>query len=224
VFDHRDNEPGTVAEQIDDSEQELKREIIEFVKMITWFLVLFFVLKTFVIEVYEVQGPSMLPTLETDDRILVFKLPSRLSRWRLFSGLEPLDPGDIVVFDNPEDVSKRYVKRVVAKGPPRRLDNTVVAQENDPDAASGPRVSVVISEGAVFVNNQRVPKDLLPDDSAKHLAHVDEVLLAPGEFYVLGDNLAVSKDSRSFKAVDRDLVVGKAVLRIWPLTKFGLLR
>ena len=54
--------------------QEAKREMVEFVKMVVWFLLLFLVLRGFVIEGYEVQGPSMEPTLYEQERILVFKL------------------------------------------------------------------------------------------------------------------------------------------------------
>ena len=48
---------------------EVRREIVEFVKVVVWFLVLFFMLRFFVIEGYEVQGPSMEPTLLNGERI-----------------------------------------------------------------------------------------------------------------------------------------------------------
>jgi signal peptidase I len=48
-------------------------------------------------------------------------------------------------------------------------------------------------------------------------------LLDAGEYYVLGDHRSVSKDSRSFEAVEEDQIIGRAVLRIWPLSSFGLL-
>ena len=59
----------------------IKAEFTELVKMVVWFLVLFFFLKWAVIEGYEVQGPSMEPTLWNNERILVFKLPHKLSQW-----------------------------------------------------------------------------------------------------------------------------------------------
>ena len=51
-----------------------------------------------------------------------------------------------------------------------------------------------------------------------------ELWLGPGEVYVLGDNRRLSKDSRSFNAINDDTVIGKAVLRFWPLSKFSFLQ
>ena len=103
---------------VDQPEANAKREVREFVKMIAWFLLLFFTLKTFVIEGYEVQGPSMEPTLVDKERILVFKLPHKLSQWGPFSGIDAIGTGDIIVFDSRDDADKRYVKRVIAHGGP----------------------------------------------------------------------------------------------------------
>ena len=66
----------------------IKAEFTELVKMVVWFLVLFFFLKWTVIEGYEVQGPSMEPTLWNNERILVFKLPHYLSR--AFTSYQPI--------------------------------------------------------------------------------------------------------------------------------------
>lgn len=42
-----------------------------------------------------------------------------------------------------------------------------------------------------------------------------------GKYLVLGDNRPISKDSRSIGLIDEEDIVGKAVLRIWPITKIG---
>lgn len=203
--------------------KELKAEIKEFAKLIAWFLVLFLVVKTYVIEAYEVQGPSMRPTLDTGERILVLKLPHYLSQWRVFSGLDAIQPGDIIVFDSPDDAGKRYVKRVLAEGPPRRRDNTVGAEQNGVRMGEQP-VSVRIEEGRIYVNNQRIETDHLRQEDLDATDNAPEVLLGPGEYYVVGDNFHRSKDSRSFRAVQEDRIIGKAVLRFWPLSKFGFVR
>jgi signal peptidase I len=51
-----------------------------------------------------------------------------------------------------------------------------------------------------------------------------ETLLTTGKYFVLGDNRPVSKDSRNFDAIDEEDIIGKAVLRFWPLNRFSLLR
>jgi signal peptidase I len=48
--------------------------------------------------------------------------------------------------------------------------------------------------------------------------------LKAGQYYVMGDNRPVSKDSRIIGPVDDSKIIGKAVLRFWPLSRFGLLR
>src|SRR5690606_30289992 len=97
--------------------QEVKHEVAELVKLVALFLAIFIGLKAFVLEGYEVQGPSMSPTLEDRERILVWKLPHKLHQLSLFSWIEPFDRSDIVVFNSSVEPSKRYIKRVVAKGP-----------------------------------------------------------------------------------------------------------
>ncbi len=203
--------------------QDVKREVIEFVKMVLWFLVLFFVLKSYVVEGYEVQGPSMQPTLENQERILVLKLPHVLSRYSWFSGIQAVKPGDVIVFTSTDDANKRYVKRVIAEG-------THPTSANVAEAGGKPgtddRVAVLIKRGELFVNNRRVDETYLPEEIKEPFepGESDQASLKPGEYYVLGDNRGVSKDSRSFGPIDDDKIIGKAILRFWPLSKFSLIR
>ncbi|MFA6244743.1 MAG: signal peptidase I, partial [Candidatus Hydrogenedentales bacterium] len=106
--------------------QESRREVLAFVKTVAGFLLLFLLLKSYVVEGYEVQGTSMEPTLMNEERILVFKLTHVLSQSTWFSGIEALQTGDIVVF-NSADTQERYVKRLIAKGPKPDASNTVNA-------------------------------------------------------------------------------------------------
>ena len=200
--------------------QELKREILDFVKLIVWFLIIFLGLRTYVIEGYEVQGPSMTPTLENNERILVLKLPHILSQYSLFSGMTAIETGDIVVFDSPDAAKKRYVKRVIGVGPEAQDPGIVAATS---EHAEPNKVPVVFQHGTVYVNNVKVDEPYLTEE-AKMSPDVDKLELAPGEYYVLGDNRRVSKDSRSFHAIDEDQIIGKAVLRFWPPNKISLLR
>jgi signal peptidase I len=135
------------------NKQEAKREFIELLKMALVFLLVFWVMKTFVIEGYEVQGESMFPTLEDRDRILVFKLPHELSKITLFGFIQPFDDSDIIVFEG--EGNKRYVKRVIAHNP-RLSGNRVNAKLMDDAADSEPIVKVEYDRGVVRVNNWQI--------------------------------------------------------------------
>ena len=216
-------EPG--VDSAASARQEVRREVVEFVKMIVWFLVLFFMVKTYVIEGYEVQGPSMIPTLQDRERILVFlKLPQKLSQFRLFRNWEPLRPGDVVVFDSPVEANKRYVKRVIAHGSREFSTNTVAAQKTD---AAPPADSVLVrfDHGSVYVNNKKIEEPYLKPEERPLADNSSDVRwLGPGDYYVLGDNRVVSKDSRSFGAINDERVIGRALLCFWPPSKIRLLR
>lgn len=203
--------------------QEVKREIVEFVKLVAWFLVLFIALKTYVIEGYEVQGPSMIPTLRDEERILVLKLPHIVSRWSIFGDYEAIDEGDVIVFRSPDGSGKRYVKRVIAKGPKGQGLNTAGAAKEG--ANEGDTVIVSVDRGSVYVNNKLIEEDYISESVREADESTDlERVLYPGTYYVMGDNRTVSKDSRSFGEIADERIIGRAVLRFWPLHKISLLR
>jgi signal peptidase I len=196
---------------------EIRREIYDFLKMVVYFLLLFVCLRFFVVEGYEVQGPSMEPTLQNGDRILVFKLPHKLAQAGFLDFLTPIHENDIVVFESLEDASKRYVKRVIAMGP--RGSRAVRAAHTD-EGISENAVSVRIERGTVYVNNQRIDELYLPDD-LRFRSSARTTYLQENEFYVMGDNRDVSKDSRSFGPIGDKDIIGKAVFRFWPLSRLS---
>jgi len=205
-------------EQQAHSRQEMKREVVEFVKMIVWFLLLFFIVKTYVVEPFEVQGPSMVPTLKDRERILVLKLPHILSQLPLFHRMQPITAGDIVIFDSPVESNKRYVKRVIASGP-AEAGNTVSAEDGQIPKED---VTLQVDRGSVFVNNQRVTESYLPE-GIDFTDSVPETHLGPGDYFVMGDNRRISKDSRSFGAINNDRIIGQALLCFWPPSSIRLI-
>jgi signal peptidase I len=106
--------------------------------------------------------------------------------------------GDLVVFKNPWDGGQNVIKRVVA--------------------TEGERVA--IKAGRVLVNGRELGEPYLTHP-ADHDATEDraEEVLAPGRIFVLGDNRVASLDSRKFGPIETRLIVGRAVLALWPPRK-----
>ncbi len=106
--------------------------------------------------------------------------------------------GDVVAFQHDGITPEPYIKRVVG--------------------LPGDRIR--IDRGTVYVNGAALSEPYVQfrDDRS-----VPETTVPPDSVYVLGDNRAVSEDSRVFGAVpDRELI-GKAVAGIWPLASIGSL-
>jgi signal peptidase I len=212
--------PESPGDQTSTDKHELRREILDFVKLVVWFLIIFLGLRAYVVEGYEVQGESMEPTLDNNERILVLKLPHKLAQWGIFGGINAVEPGDVVVFDSPDSAGKRYVKRVIAMGPPAKGGGSQAAHAATENSQ---RIQVVYDRGDVYVNNHKLDEPYLTENS-RITPDRQEVAIGAGEYYVLGDNRTVSKDSRSFEAVDDSAIIGKAVLRFWPPSKISLIR
>ena len=149
----------------------------------------------FIIFLYQpvkVEGTSMMPTLDDQERVFINKFVYKL---------EPIEPGDVVVFRYPRDTAKSYIKRVVA--------------------VAGDRVK--IEDGVVFVNGHRLREPYVPD-AYEDVRSYPETVVPPHCYFVLGDHRNLSNDSRDFGPVDEDFIYGKAVFGYWPMAKLGKLR
>ena len=163
-----------------------------------------------------VEGVSMLPTLEDGDVLLVDRLGPRL---------QPPARGDIVLVLQPNGVPA--VKRVIGiPGDSLEIDG---AHRDAGDPI--PHPAVLVRPGGrggwlelrePYLEPGWVRPDFCCDAAGRDAGPVPRpVTLAPGEFFVLGDNRNVSKDSRSFGLVRQDRVLGRVLLRYWPPRRAG---
>ncbi len=139
-----------------------------------------------------VEGTSMQPRLHDNDRLVINKFVYRF---------ESIQHGDVVVFRYPGDLSKSYIKRVIAL----------------------PGDTLRIDDGVVSVNGKRLPEPYVPSRFEDGRSVAEETIPA-GAYWVMGDHRSISSDSRDFGPVPRDLIYGKAAFIYWPTDGLGAVR
>jgi signal peptidase I len=151
------------------------------------------ILRTFVVQTFYIPSESMTPTLQVNDRVIVDKLSYQFH-----------DPHrkDLIVFTTPPNVSRQFkdlVKRVIG--------------------LPGDRVEA--HDGHVFVNGKQLDEPYLAEGTTTK--DFGPITVPPGHYWVMGDNRGFSEDSRIFGPIAGSTIVGRAFLRIWPLSRFGFL-
>ncbi len=160
----------------------------------------------FVVQSYQVDGQSMEPTLQDNDRLIVDKWQrswARITHNDYFP-----NRGDIIIFnqgglDFVGSASKQLIKRVIGL----------------------PGERVVVANGKVTVFNKESPEGFNPDVSGGYklsttiTAGSVDITLGDDEIFVSGDNRANSEDSRYFGPIKANQIVGKLGFRIVPLDK-----
>jgi signal peptidase I len=156
----------------------------------------------FVVQPVKVEGTSMQPRLENDERIFVNKFEYNFTS---------IKRGDIIVFWFPEDPSKSFIKRVI--GLP---DDTV---DMDPS-------------GQIIINGHPIEEAYLAPErnqaarsrwNQSQFTSGGRVRVKAHYYFVMGDNRDQSNDSRSWGLVPEKYIYGKAMFRYWPLTRIGTL-
>lgn len=167
-------------------------------------------LTAFVFQSYEVDGPSMETTLQNRDRLIVWKVPRTISR--LTKNEAVPSRGDVIVFvkhglyeDGGTGAEKQLIKRVVGI----------------------PGDRVVVADGNITVYNSEHPEGFNPDQEHEFTSRIVQptpgevdTTVGAGEVFVVGDNRQNSLDSRTFGTISTHDIVGKMVLRIFPIGGF----
>lgn len=165
------------------------------------------VLMMFVIQSYEVDGPSMESTLQNHDRLIVLKLPRTVARIT-HNAYQP-NRGDVIIFNEPDstdpssasNTNKQLIKRVIGL----------------------PGDHIVVSQGVLTVYNKAHPKGYTPDTSLPYGKVISstpgdiDMEVPAGQIFVCGDNRSNSFDSRYFGTVPLKNVIGKLLMRVYPV-------
>lgn len=176
-----------------EGEVNIVKEVVGMVVYIGVILLMVFLIHTFVGERTTVDGKSMYDTLDDADSLWLDKLSYRLHDPERF---------DIVVFPVPDEGF--YIKRIIGMpGETVRIDE----------------------DGVIYIDDRPLDEDygyeaINPDEIGRA---GEGVVLGEDEYFVMGDNRNHSLDSRFEEVgnISRDRLRGKAVLRMWPLSRFG---
>ena len=173
--------------------------------------VIIFLLVRSVVQNFKVEGQSMEPSLHNGQYLLINKavywrigenVASRLFPKAVPDGdavyvFRGPQRGDIIVFRYPKDLSRDFIKRVIAL----------------------PGDTVEIKEGHVYVNNSQLDEGYLTDQP-----HYSEAAqkIPPAQYFVLGDNRNASSDSHVWGLVPEENIIGKAWVTYWPVDQLGI--
>lgn len=200
---NQDEENTEAQEQVEQNKLETARKIVSTVSLFLAAPLFALVLILFVIQSYEVDGPSMQQTLQNNDLLIVNKLPKT---WSRITG-NPYIPerGEIIIFTKNEGLgSRQLVKRVIAL----------------------PGEHVIIKDSEVTVFNSQNMSGFNPDENPVYSqtflpptqGNID-LTVPDGKVFVLGDNRSNSLDSRSFGPIDAEEIVGNLGIRLFPLSE-----
>lgn len=186
----------------------LINELLSFLEVAFISMFIMSLIFTYIFRMSTVNGISMENTLHDGERLLTYSL-----------GYEPQD-GDIVVIYCEHNVLLDENREVFSiKGMNKVLVKRVIA-------TGGQTLDIDFERGAVYVDG-----NLIDEPYITGLTHMDggaftdqyPITIPEGYVFVMGDNRAVSKDSRYSEVglIPLDDIIGKAVLRLYPLNKFG---
>lgn len=166
----------------------------ENLQIVTIALGLAILIRAFVAEPRFIPSDSMLPTLQIGDRVVVEKV---------LYYLHPPTMGDIVVFAPPEKLQEQgftqdqaFIKRIIGL----------------------PDQTVAVKKGLVYVNDKPLVE--------KYIAEPPKYQWGPyrvpeNQYFVMGDNRNNSNDSSRWGFLPQKNIIGRAVVRFWPLERIG---
>jgi signal peptidase I len=170
------------------------RQAIEWGILIVGALLIALLIKTFLFQAFYIPSASMEPTLKVHDRVLVNKLSYHL---------HSVHRGDIVVFKAPPEERTAQIKDLVKR---------VIGLPGDTIEARG---------GHVYIDDRLLSEPYLPKGTITN--DLPKETVPANSYFMMGDNRTESSDSRVFGPIKRSALIGRAFVRMWPLTHLGFL-
>lgn len=210
--------PASPLNEHDESEEVygVGRFLWEIAKVLLLAFAIIVPIRVFLFQPFFVQGASMKPSFQDGEYLIIGELGYKktdvgLGGARLFS-VDPsreLHRQEVAVFRPPllGNSGQFFIKRIIGL----------------------PGETVELRAGKVIIHNAVHPEGFVLDESAYLHPSLQtlvvgssaphSVTLGNDEYFVMGDNRMESHDSRAFGPVNKDLVIGKVLLRAWPVDR-----
>lgn len=179
---------------------------IEIVKIFILAIVVILPIRMFLFQPFFVQGASMEPNFEDGQYLIINELGYKETDLRVAKvhSFKEISRGEVIVFRYPLNPKQFFIKRVIG--------------------LPGERIKV--SKGFVYIYNEVNPNGFKLEEN-----YLPEGLLTKGdndyaikedEYFVMGDNRNHSSDSRMWGPIKDNNVIGRVLLRAWPLNSAEL--
>mgnify|MGYP001579814775 CR=1 FL=1 len=168
------------------------REIVKFTLIAIAIVV---PIRLYVAQPFIVKGPSMHPTFASGEYLIVDELTYHFKKPKR---------QDVIVFRYPYNPTRTYfIKRIIGL----------------------PDETLSVKDGKLTVINKENPKGITFDDPHAFISQNRRddftITLGPKEYFVMGDNRSESSDSRTWGSLEEKFIVGRPILRLFPLSKIS---
>ncbi len=187
--------PENLNQETPKEEQPKENFLKEIVKFTLIALVIVIPIRKFVAQPFIVSGGSMDPTFATGQYLIVDQLS--------YDFKNPVR-GEVIIFRYPRDPQTFFIKRIVGL----------------------PGETLTMDSGKVIIKNNENPKGFILDENYLTKEHRTSdtftITLGSNEYFVMGDNRPQSSDSRAWGPLESKFIVGRALFRLFPLSKISV--
>lgn len=151
-------------------------------------------IRMFIAQPFVVSGESMIPTFHDGEYLIVDEISYLMGN---------IHRGDIVIFRYPGDTKRFFIKRIIGL----------------------PNEKITVTNGTVTITNKEHPEGFKLTEPYVNEKEFEGSTYETGndQYFVMGDNRNRSSDSRYWGVLPRNLMVGRAYLRLFPLQKVSYL-